>query len=196
MPRVSRKQAELNRESITDAAARLFRERGLKGLSLVEVMGAAGLTHGGFYGHFDSKEALAAEACSRSFKQSNERWQQAAETHGQGEAARQAIVERYLSPQHRDTPGEGCPVAAFCGDLAHEDADTELRRNYVKGLETLLETYTSLLDANDPQVRQKALVQQALLVGALTLARSTRGQAISDEFLNAAKAFLLADTGA
>ncbi|WP_248798225.1 TetR/AcrR family transcriptional regulator [Pseudomonas sp. MWU13-2105] len=196
MPRVSRKQAELNRESITDAAARLFRERGLKGLSLVEVMGAAGLTHGGFYGHFESKEALAAEACNRSFQQSDERWQQTAEALGHGEKARQAIVERYLSSEHRDTPGEGCPMAAFCGDLAHEDRDSELRRNYVKGLETLLDTYSSLLDAKDPHVRQKALVQQALLVGALTLARSTRGQALSDEFLGAAKAFLLTDAGA
>ena len=196
MPRVSRKQAELNRESITDAAARLFRERGLKGLSLVEVMGAAGLTHGGFYGHFESKEALAAEACSRSFKQSAERWRQRAETLGHGEAARKSIVEHYLSTEHRDTPGEGCPVAAFCGDLAHEDPETALHRNYVKGLETLLDTYSSLLGADDPQVRQKALVQQALLVGALTLARSTRGQALSDEFLTAARDFLLADASA
>ncbi|WP_309676189.1 TetR family transcriptional regulator, partial [Pseudomonas sp.] len=62
MPRVSRKQAELNREIIVEAATRLFRERGLHGISVVDVMGAAGLTHGGFYGHFESREALAQEA--------------------------------------------------------------------------------------------------------------------------------------
>ena len=65
MPRVSRKQAELNREIIVEAATRLFRERGIHGISVSDVMAAAGLTHGGFYGHFESREALATEACNR-----------------------------------------------------------------------------------------------------------------------------------
>ncbi|NWA02781.1 TetR/AcrR family transcriptional regulator [Pseudomonas gingeri] len=195
MPRVSRKQAELNREIITDAAARLFRERGLKGLSVIEVMGAAGLTHGGFYGHFDSKEALAAEACGRSFEQSTERWQQRTAEAPSHEAARQSIVEHYLSTEHRDNPGAGCPVVAFCGDLAHEDSDSAVRQSYVEGLEKLVGAYSALLDSPEPEARKTALVQYSLLVGALSLARSTRGRAISDEILEAAHAALLPANG-
>ena len=99
MPRVSRKQADLNREIIVEAATRLFRERGLHGISVVDVMAAAGLTHGGFYGHFESKEALAQEASGRAFDQSAERWQERIAAHvDDNDAARRALIEPYLSP--------------------------------------------------------------------------------------------------
>ena len=191
MPRVSRKQADLNREIIVDAATRLFRERGLHGISVVDVMAAAGLTHGGFYGHFESKEALAKEASERAFKQVGERWKQRAGTDEDKAAARRALIEPYLSTQSRDNPGESCPVVAFAGDMCHESADSALREPYMAGLNRLLDSFVTLMDADDPTAsRQQALVQYSLMVGALTLARATRGEALSDEILTAARSFL------
>lgn len=193
MPRVSRKQADLNREIIAEAATRLFRERGLHGISVADVMGAAGLTHGGFYGHFDSKEALAQEACSRAFEQSAQRWQDKIDESTDKHTARRAIVEPYLSPANRDNPGESCPVAAFVGDMCHEANESGLHQTYTQGLETLLQTFSSLMESDNPDTnRQAALVQYSLMVGALTLARATRGEPLSDEILDAARAFLMA----
>ncbi|MDR6915758.1 TetR/AcrR family transcriptional repressor of nem operon [Pseudomonas sp. 3296] len=192
MPRVSRKQADLNREIIVEAATRLFRERGVHGISVVDVMGAAGLTHGGFYGHFESKEALAQEASHRAFEQSAERWQERIAAHvDDKDAARRALIEPYLSPASRDNPGDSCPVAAFAGDMCHEEADSGLRQTFMEGLNRLLKAYGSLLDSGDVDAdRQQALVEYSLMVGALTLARATRGEAVSEEILDAARTFL------
>jgi TetR/AcrR family transcriptional repressor of nem operon len=195
MPRVSRKQADLNREIIVEAATRLFRERGLHGISVVDVMGAAGLTHGGFYGHFESKEALAKEASGRAFALSAERWRERMAEHDDKDAARLALIEPYLSAASRDNPGDSCPVVAFAGDMCHEAAESGLRETFVAGLNNLLDTFGSLIDSDDPDSnRQQALVQYSLMVGALTLARATRGDALSDEILEAARSYLAART--
>lgn len=194
MPRVSRKQADLNREIIVEAATRLFRERGLHGISVVDVMGAAGLTHGGFYGHFESKEALAREAGGRAFEQSAERWKARTAEHADKTAARHALIEPYLSASSRDNPGESCPVVAFAGDMCHEAADSGMRQTFMDGINRLLASFGSLMDSGDADAdRQQALVQYSLMVGALTLARATRGDALSDEILDAARTFLTAD---
>ena len=192
MPRVSRKQADLNREIIVEAATRLFRERGLHGISVVDVMAAAGLTHGGFYGHFESKEALAQEASGRAFDQSAERWQKWIAAHvDDNDAARRALIEPYLSQASRDNPGDSCPVVAFAGDMCHEAKDSGLRQTFMEGLDKLLKSYSSLLDSGDDDAdRQQALVEFSLMVGALTLARASRGNAVSDEILDAARTFL------
>lgn len=192
MPRVSRKQADLNREIIVDAATRLFRERGLHGISVVDVMAAAGLTHGGFYGHFESKEALAREASERAFKEVGTRWRERITTDDKA-AARRALIEPYLSTHSRDNPGDSCPVVAFAGDMCHESAESGLREPFMDGLNRLLDSFATLMDADDPlEKRQQALVQYSLMVGALTLARATRGDALSDEILEAAQGFLTA----
>ncbi|VVP02349.1 TetR/AcrR family transcriptional regulator [Pseudomonas fluorescens] len=192
MPRVSRKQADLNREIIVEAATRLFRERGLHGISVVDVMAAAGLTHGGFYGHFESREALAQEASGRAFDQSAERWQERIAAHvDDNDAARRALIEPYLSQASRDNPGESCPVVAFAGDMCHEATDSGLRQTFMEGLNRLLKAYGSLLNSGDVDAdRQQALVEYSLMVGALTLARASRGDALSDEILDAACTFL------
>ncbi|WP_223441877.1 MULTISPECIES: TetR/AcrR family transcriptional regulator [Pseudomonas] len=191
MPRVSRKQADLNRETIVDAATRLFRERGLHGISVVDVMAAAGLTHGGFYGHFESREALAQEASGRAFKQAAQRWQARVAEHDNKDAARRAVVEPYLSNESRDNPGDSCPVVAFAGDMCHEAAESGLRQTYLQGLNNLLDSLGSLLDAEDEAgKRQQALVQYSLMFGALMLSRATRSDPLSDEILEAARAVL------
>jgi TetR/AcrR family transcriptional repressor of nem operon len=191
MPRVSRKQADLNREIIVDAATRLFRERGLHGISVIDVMGAAGLTHGGFYGHFESKEALAQEASARAFAQSAERWNERLAAQPDKAVARRALIEPYLSDASRDNPGDSCPVVAFAGDMCHEAIDSRLRQTFNDGLDQLLHIFGSLLETgDDAQDRQQALVQYSLMVGALTLARATQGEPLSDEILEAARCFL------
>jgi TetR/AcrR family transcriptional repressor of nem operon len=192
MPRVSRKQADLNRETIVEAATRLFRERGLHGISVVEVMAAAGLTHGGFYGHFESREALAQEASARAFKQAAQNWQARVADQDSNDAARRAVVEPYLSNESRDNPGESCPVVAFAGDMCHEAAQSGLRQTYVQGLNDLLDSLGSLLDTEDEACkRQQALAQYSMMFGALMLSRATRGDPLSDEILEAARATLM-----
>ncbi|WP_223434623.1 MULTISPECIES: TetR/AcrR family transcriptional regulator [unclassified Pseudomonas] len=193
MPRVSRKQAELNREIIVEAATRLFRERGVHGISVIDVMAAAGLTHGGFYGHFESKEALAQEASSLAFQQSADRWKDWIAANEDKNAARQALIKPYLSAASRDNPGDSCPVTAFAGDMCHETAESGLRQTFMDGLDSLLGTFAPLMDTgDDARDRQQALVQFSLMVGALTLARATRGEPLSDEILDAARSFLTA----
>lgn len=187
MPRVSRKQAELNREIIVEAATHLFRERGLHGISLSDVMAAAGLTHGGFYGHFASKEALATEACQKAFEQSNLGWQEKISRSDDVHAAREAILRPYFSTQHRDNPGDGCPISAFTPDMCHEPADTALQHAFIDGVEQSLEVFAQLQDED----REAMLAKYAMMIGALTLARATRGSSLSDEFLEAARNTLL-----
>jgi TetR/AcrR family transcriptional repressor of nem operon len=192
MPRVSRKQADLNRETIVEAATRLFRERGLHGISVVDVMAAAGLTHGGFYGHFESREALAQEASARAFKQAAQRWQERVAGHGDKAAARRAVIEPYLSDESRDKPGESCPVVAFAGDMCHENAESGLRQTWLQGLNGLNDSLGSLQDGEDcAQRRQQALVQYSLMFGALMLARASSGDPLSDEILEAARSALI-----
>jgi len=185
MPRVSRKQSEANREAICDAAARLFRERGLQGISVAEVMSAAGLTHGGFYGHFDSKEALAAQACSRAFEQAQARWAIRHAPFRKPSRARRATVDHHLSASSRDAPGESCPVVGFAGDVAREPDDSPLREAYTGGLKTLLAEFTALTDSK--HARRQALADFSMMIGALVLARATRGDALSEELLDAAR---------
>ncbi|UVH51323.1 TetR/AcrR family transcriptional regulator [Pseudomonas sp. CBS] len=192
MPRVSRKQAELNREIIVEAATRLFRERGIHGISVSDVMAAAGLTHGGFYGHFESREALATEACNRAFEQSSERWQARVEQSPDPEAARLALIDPYLSAANRDNPGDSCPVAAFAGDMCHEAADSALQRSFIQGFEASMGILAATQTTGTPEGdRQAAIAQYAIMVGALTLARATKGNGLSDEFLAAARNLLI-----
>jgi TetR/AcrR family transcriptional repressor of nem operon len=193
MPRVSRKQADLNREIIVEAATRLFRERGLHGISVVDVMATAGLTHGGFYGHFESKEALAREASERAFNQVGTRWRERAASGEDKASSRRALIEPYLSAHSRDNPGDSCPVVAFAGDMCHESAESGLREPFLDGLNRLLDSFSQLMESSDPdENRQQALVQYSMMVGALTLARATRGEALSDEILETVCRYLTA----
>jgi TetR/AcrR family transcriptional repressor of nem operon len=192
MPRVSRAEADHHRQAITDASARLFKERGLKAVSVADLMGAAGLTHGGFYGHFESKEALAVIAVERAFEQSLERWRKRAQAKGDQAVKRAALVASYLTTHARAHVGSSCPAVALAGDIAREPADAPLRAAYAHGLEGLLGVLASLEDSGtDAANRRAALADYATLVGALLLARATAGRPLSDELLEAARERLL-----
>lgn len=188
MPRVSRQETDDNRIAITDASARLFRERGIKGVSVSELMAAAGLTHGGFYGHFASKDALAAEACSFAFERSAERWEKRVAAQGDRATARAVLIESYLSAQSRGSPGTSCPTAALAGDVAREPADAPVRAAYLSGIEDLLQILARVQETGAADSdRQAALADFATMAGALILARATAGHALSDELLAAAR---------
>src|SRR5436190_15149008 len=117
MGRVSQAQAEENRRRVVDTASRLFREQGMQ-VSVADLMKAAGLTHGGFYKQFASKEALIDEATAHAFGELTRRHKDGLEQHGgRRAAAQQALIDTYLSPEHRDSPADGCPVAALATDM-------------------------------------------------------------------------------
>jgi len=114
--RVSREKAAESRERILEAAARGFRERGLDGIGVADVMKDAGFTHGGFYAHFDSKEELMAEACGRALDGSLARWRKLQAT--SPESVLPAVADHYLSPRHLADRANGCTIAALATDVA------------------------------------------------------------------------------
>ena len=191
MPRVSREQMEKNHERIMETSARLFRERGLSGVSVADLMAAAGLTHGGFYGHFDSKDQLAAEATQQAFEETDARWMERMRTAPDKRAKRAKIAEGYLSNRHRDHSQNGCAAVALAGDVAREPDGRPIRAVYAAGIESQVNILAAVSDAATPAGQRKdAMVQLALMLGAVNLARATRGTALSDEILQAAREFL------
>ena len=192
MPRVSRAEAQGHREQITEASARLFRERGIKGVSVADLMGAAGLTHGGFYGHFESKDALAAIAVAHAFEQSADRWRRRVAGKPDDAARRAALVDKFLTAQSIKDVGLGCPTVALATDVAREPAGAGIRSAYLDGLEALVQILSEVEDGPDAAARRSAaLADYATMAGALLLARATEGAALSAELLAAARERLL-----
>jgi TetR/AcrR family transcriptional repressor of nem operon len=188
MSRVSRQEADNNRVAITEASARLFRERGIKGVSVSDLMGAAGLTHGGFYGHFASKDALAAEACSWAFDRSCERWKKRVNDSPNAHTAKASLIDGYLSAATRGSPGTSCPTTALASDVAREEPGSPVRAAFASGVEGLMSIFGELQRTGDSGTdRREALAEFSTMVGALLLARATAGHIISDELLNAAR---------
>ncbi|POY55037.1 TetR family transcriptional regulator [Pectobacterium versatile] len=192
MARVSKQQMERNREEIIQVSSQLFRERGLNGVSVNDLMAAAGLTHGGFYGHFASKDELAAIASRKALEDSRSRWQEITQHADQPDL--QTMVEHYLSPAHRDGAKDGCALTALASDIARESEDKPVREVYLSGVRAMLDRLESLSTIEDKEQRRlHTLAQFALLSGALTLARATAGDPLSDDFLIAAKKALLGE---
>ena len=184
--RVSREQAAANRERIIEVAGRLFRERGLDGIGVANLMKAAGLTHGGFYGHFESKEDLEVQACARALAQSTETWQALAAK--DPAAPLKGLLDEYLTARHRDGPGEGCIYAALAADVARQNSPA-LRRTFTAGLRPLIDMLVRIIPGRSRAARrQRALACLSAMVGALILARAVDDARLSDEILAAARA--------
>ena len=192
MPRVSRAEAETHREQITEASARLFKERGLKGVSVADLMGAAGLTHGGFYGHFESKDALAGIAAARAFEQSAERWNKRVAAAPDAAAGRATLIDKFLEPRSLKDIGMGCPSVSLATDVAREPAAATIRTAFVDGLEGLVRILADVEVGPDGAARRSAaLADYATMAGALLLARATEGTPLAGELLAAARERLL-----
>jgi TetR/AcrR family transcriptional repressor of nem operon len=192
MPRVSRAQAAANHQAIEAAASRLFRERGLDGVTVAEVMAEAGLTHGGFYTHYESKDALAASACEAAFAVAAEKWRRRIDAAPTPPAARDAIAEGYLKSAYCDPSVASCPTATLVTDVARTGAAHPIHGAYVGGVKQQIDTLAALGTSGDRgKDRAAACVQLATMMGALLLARATHGDPISDEIVNAARNHLV-----
>ena len=180
--KVSREQAAQNRERIVETAAQLFRERGFEGIGVADLMKEAGLTHGGFYGHFSSKEDLIAEASARALMRSLARFTKVAERAPDDPLS--AVAGAYLTSRHRDNPGAGCLLAALGPDVSRQGP--AVRRSvtdYVRGAVDLLTTMVR--GKSKAARRQQALSTYATLVGTMVMARAVDDRALSQEILDA-----------
>jgi len=179
--RVTREQAAANREKILEVAGALFRERGFDGIGVADIMKRAGLTHGGFYGHFASKDDLAAEITARVLGRSG--WME--RLTGTQKPSFSDVVRQYLSPRHRDDPGRGCLFAALGSDVVRQPRS--VRRAFTEGLRLRVDALARLAPGRSAAGRrQKALATMAELVGALILSRAVDDPKFSDEILEAA----------
>lgn len=186
MGRVSRAQAQENHQRIVEAASRLFREQGTH-VSVADLMKAVGLTHGGFYKQFASKEALIDEATAHAFHELTQRHTTALEQHtGRPDDAQRAFIEAYLSVEHRDDPGDGCPVAGLAGDMARDSGGNDAHDVYAKGVGD----FADWLATQD----QDGLTRLSTLIGALLLARATKDSPLSEEILTTTREALTRTT--
>ena len=195
MPRVSRQQKELNRERIVAAAEQGFKARGIDGVGIDELMKSAGMTHGGFYNHFTSKEDLALEVLNHGFTASLGMVDALIGAHPRSSrAALNAVVDSYLTTYHRDHPEHGCASAALAADAGRHGIQAQ--EEYRRGLQGYLAVITDLLRDSARQTntkldgrraREQAIALFSQLVGAQLLARAV-AQAdpeLSDEVLAA-----------
>ncbi len=182
--RVSREKATETRERILDAASGLFRAKGFGGIGVADIMKAADLTHGGFYGHFASKDDLVAEASRRSMARATTNWARIVADAPDKPYA--ALLAHYLAPSHRDEPGKGCAFAALGTDAARGSG--AVRKAFAEGLQSLLDILANALPGfSKAAKRRKAVAAMAALVGAVTLARAVDDEALSNEILEAVR---------
>lgn len=181
MPKSNKVVAESNRLKIVERASFLFREKGIENVSVADVMQGASMTHGGFYKHFSSKATLASEACAGAYGQVEK-----ARTTWRDEAGHRTLapfVHNYLSVLHRDNPGHGCPIAALAADVARAPDNSHLQAEYVQGLKAVAAELSTCLEQSDHAKEHLPLGILATLVGALVIARATKGNSISDQVL-------------
>ena len=175
--RVSREQVAENRREILKVAGRMFRERGVEAVTVAEVMQAAGLTHGGFYGYFKSKDDLVAQAIAGAL----------ASAPPLDDLA--AYMATYLSPAHRDDRARGCAMAALAAETVR--APDAARAEMTAGLRRQIDTLARLAPGVDAAERRRAAIGGwAAMVGALILARVSDDEALSVEVLDETRAWL------
>lgn len=176
--KVSREQMAENRRRILDVSSRLFRDKGFETVSVAEVMKAAGFTHGGFYGHFSSKDDLVAQTIVHAL---------AADTVGEGDFG--AYLGSYLSPRHRDNAAGGCPTAGLAAAIRHQTPPA--RSAMTEGLRaqiTRIEKALPELDTADR--RRTAIGSWAAMVGAVILARAIDDPELSNEILEQTRTWI------
>lgn len=178
--KVSREQMVENRRRILQEASRLFRAHGFAAVTVADVMKAAGQTHGGFYGHFASKDALIAATIADTLA-----------SEGSAITDVEAWTDAYLSPRHRENPAFGCPMASLAGAMPHQK--TEARAAMADGLSAHIDRFASSLPGDsDADRRRAAIGRWAAMVGAVVLSRAIDDAALADEVLRETRAWLAA----
>lgn len=179
--RVSRQQAAENRKRVIDTASRLFRENGFDGIGLKDLMAGAGLTQGGFYKQFESKDELVAVATKRALESVSERWSTAAAA--RPEDSLRAVCEFYLSQGHSAERADGCPIVALGSDAARQGP--EVKAAFEAGMLGYLAMVTGWLGEGR---EDEAMVVLSTMVGALLLSRVVNDRTLAGRFLETAAA--------
>jgi TetR/AcrR family transcriptional repressor of nem operon len=170
---------------IVENASYGLRQNGAKGLSVVDLMKLAGLTHGGFYNHFDSRAALVGEAIAFAMDQMTERWKKLANENTTGECF-EALIADYLSPRHRDNPKHGCALPTLAADVARSSPGEQ--QALASKLEKMIDVFVELLPGEPPrQARQIATGAIATMVGSIVLSRAVGAGKLSDSILDAGR---------
>lgn len=175
--KVSREQMAQNRRRILEAASRLFREKGFEAVSVADVMKAAGLTHGGFYGHFSSKDDLVAQAIADALVNDPDK-----------ELDHDAFIDGYLSRRHRDNPDRGCPMAGLAAQTRHQAP--EARTAMTEGLRSHIERFAKGFAGRPAERRQAAIGTWSAMVGAMILARAVDDPKLSSEILEQTRSWI------
>ncbi len=183
--RYSREHKQETHARIVKKASVRLREKGAHGIGVADLMKEAGLTHGGFYAHFDSREALVIEAFAYAMDRSTERWRKiAGETPPEKRLA--TIVETYLTPVHRDDPGHGCAVPTLGAEIARESLKT--RKACAAKLEQMIDMMADqVLDVPRKTARKQAVAALSTMIGTLVLSRIAGNGEFSDEILAAGR---------
>jgi TetR/AcrR family transcriptional regulator, transcriptional repressor for nem operon len=187
--RYSREHKLETHARIVKRASVRLREKGAHGIGVADLMKDAGLTHGGFYAHFDSREALVIEAFAHAMDRSSERWRKLAEQTPPDQRMA-AIVESYLTPAHRDDPGHGCAIPTLAAEIARESSKT--RKAFAAKLEQMIDTLAAQIpDISRKAARKQAMAVIATMIGTLVMARVAGNGDVSEEILNAGREAVL-----
>ena len=188
--RYSKEHKQETHARIVRKASVRLREKGAHGIGVSDLMKEAGLTHGGFYAHFDSREALVIEAFNYAMDRSTERWRKMAEE-TPPEKRFAAVVDSYLTALHRDDPGHGCAVPTLGPEIARESAKT--RKAFAAKLDEMIEMMADQVPELPRKVaRQQAIAALSTMAGALVLSRVAGSGEFSEEILGAGRAAALA----
>lgn len=186
--RVSRQQAAENRKRVIDTASRLFRENGFDGIGLKDLMAGAGLTQGGFYKQFASKDELVTYASRKALESASERWSAAAAEHPGN--ALQAVCRFYLSLDHSAERADGCPIVALGSDAARQGP--EVKAAFEAGMLGYLDMVMGWLGEGH---EDEAMVVLSTMVGALLLSRIVNDKSLAERFLKTAAASVTGMSG-
>lgn len=189
--RYSAEHKDQTHRRIVQTAARAFRRHGLEGVGIAELMKKAGLTHGGFYAHFPDRDTLVAEATAAGYEEAAERLL----THlaeSPHDDTLLALVDRYLSPNHRAHPEHGCPLPAIAADMSRQPAS--VRRAFTDSFRRYTGRLAALLPGRHKSERQRQDAAYAILAGlagAIMLSRAVSDPELSDRILAASRQFYL-----
>jgi TetR/AcrR family transcriptional repressor of nem operon len=183
--RYSREHKQETHDRIVRKASVRLREKGAHGIGVADLMKEAGLTHGGFYAHFDSREALVIEAFAYAMDRSMENWRKITDEVAP-EKRLAMIAESYLSTLHRDNPGHGCSIPALGAEIARESPKT--RKAFAGKLDEMIEMMADYIP-NQPRkaARKQAIATLAAMAGTMLLARIAGSSELSDEVLKVGK---------
>jgi len=187
--RYSREHKLETHARIVKRASVRLREKGAHGIGVADLMKDAGLTHGGFYAHFDSREALVIEAFAHAMDRSTERWQKIGEATPPDKRLAM-IVDSYLTPVHRDDPGHGCAIPALGAEIARESPKT--RKAFAAKLEQMIDMMADQIpDISRKAARKQAMSTIATMMGTLVMARVAGTGEFSEEILAAGREAVL-----